>query len=99
MHTYIHTYTHTHIHTYIHTYMSVLTLVVINFLPEIIFLNFHSERVKMQECVNKMHISLCVWMMPHHTSTEYGKTEPMCWAKFLYAVLYFNFLNLFNCVE
>jgi hypothetical protein len=80
--------------------MSILTLVVITFLPEIIFVVFGSERVKIQECVNKMYISQYVWMMPHHTSNECAKTELEEWAKRLlccYFTLYF--FNLFECVQ
>ena len=45
-----------------------ITTVGINFLPEIILIDFYLEYVHKLECVNKIFISPTFWMTPVDTS-------------------------------
>jgi hypothetical protein len=52
-----------------------IMLVSINFLPEIILIDFYWKQVYKFKCVNKIFISSSVWMIPVYTSVECPETE------------------------
>jgi hypothetical protein len=53
----------------------------INFIPEIIFVDFYWNLVYKLECMNKMFISPSVWMMPVDISVIWSQTGIWGWTK------------------
>jgi len=77
--------------------MAYVTLVGINFLPEIILIDFNWVQFHKLQCMNKMFISPCIWMIQVDSSDEWLKTKIGGLVKHLLHCLFlFTYLSHLN---